>query len=151
MVLLFIVGGGDLSAKVKDNLGSQKGYQPKQPIYYSHKVHAGINQISCLYCHGNAWESKSAAIPSVNVCMNCHKNITEYTKGPKLYDVDGSTIDGTAEIKKLYEYAGFDPLKPNAWDPSKAKPIAWERIHNLPDHVYFNHSQHVRTGKVQCQ
>ena len=112
------------------------GYQPDQ----------------LLVCHGNAWESKSAAIPSVNVCMNCHKNITEYKKGPKLYDEDGNEIDGTAQIRKLYEYAGFDPNKlPVSWDPSKAKPIAWERIHNLPDHVYFNHSQHVRAGKVQCQ
>jgi hypothetical protein len=83
--------------------------------------------------------------------MNCHKTITEYTKGPKLYDENGEEIDGTAEIQKLYEYAGFDPKKPNDWDPSKAKPIIWERIHNLPDHVYFNHSQHIRAGKVQCQ
>ena len=61
----------------------RKIIEPKQPIYYSHKVHAGINQINCLYCHGNAWESKHAGIPSVNVCMNCHKAITEYTKGSK--------------------------------------------------------------------
>lgn len=149
-IVLFIAGG-ILVAKGGIGLQRQKSYQPKQPIFYSHKVHAGINQISCLYCHGNAWESKSAAIPSVNVCMNCHKNINEYVKGPKLYDEDGNEIDGTAQIAKLYEYAGFDPKKPNSWDPSKAKPIAWERIHNLPDHVYFNHSQHVRAGKVQCQ
>jgi len=149
-VVLFVIGGFYIT-KGAIGLQRQKEYEPKQPIYYSHKVHAGINQISCLYCHGNAWESKSAAIPSVNVCMNCHKNITEYSKGPKLYDKDDNEIDGTAQIRKLYEYAGFDPQRPNFWDPSKAKPIAWERIHNLPDHVYFNHSQHVRAGKVQCQ
>ena len=69
----FFVVGGYYVTKGAIGLQRQKDYQPKQPIYYSHKVHAGINQINCLYCHGNAWESKSAAIPSVNVCMNCHK------------------------------------------------------------------------------
>jgi len=149
-VIFFIVGGYYVT-KGAIGLQRQKGMEPKQPIFYSHKVHAGINQISCLYCHGNAWESKSAAIPSVNVCMNCHKNIQEYTKGPKLYDEEGNEVDGTVQIHKLYEYAGFDPKNANAWDPSKAKPIEWIRIHNLPDHVYFNHSQHIRAGKVQCQ
>jgi cytochrome c551/c552 len=149
-IILFVVGGFYVT-KGAIGLARQKDYEPKQPIFYSHKVHAGINQINCLYCHGNAWESKSAAIPSVNVCMNCHKNINEYAKGPALYTSSGEKVDGTAEIKKLYEYAGFDPTRPNAWDPSKAKSIAWERIHNLPDHVYFNHSQHIRAGKVQCQ
>ncbi len=151
VALVFFVVGGFYVTKGAIGLQRQKDYQPEQPIYYSHKVHAGINQISCLYCHGNAWESKHAAIPSVNVCMNCHKSITEYVKGPELFNEAGKKIDGTAEIKKLYEYAGFDPLKPNAWDPSKAKPIEWVKIHNLPDHVYFNHSQHIRAGNVQCQ
>jgi mono/diheme cytochrome c family protein len=132
-------------------LGRQKGYQPIQPIYYSHKVHAGINQINCLYCHGSAWESKTAGIPAVNICMNCHKAINEYVKGPKLYNENGDEINGTAEIEKLYKASGFDPKNPTKWDPSKAKPIEWVKIHNLPDHVYFNHSQHIRAGKVQCQ
>jgi cytochrome c551/c552 len=149
--LLFFVIGGYFVTKGAIGLQRQTNYQPIQPLYYSHKVHAGINQINCLYCHGNAWESKSAAIPSVNVCMNCHKTITTYEKGPKLYDNEGHEINGTAEIAKLHKYAGFDPAKPNAWDPSKAKPIEWVRIHNLPDHVYFNHSQHVKAGNVQCQ
>ncbi|MFM2139484.1 MAG: hypothetical protein RJA57_1791 [Bacteroidota bacterium] len=151
LALLFFVVGGYYVTKGAIGLGRQTNYQPVQPIYYSHKVHAGINQISCLYCHGSAWDSKHAAIPSVNVCMNCHKAINAYEKGPKLYDEDGKEIDGTAEIAKLYEYAGFDPKNANQWDPSKAKPIEWVKIHNLPDHVYFNHSQHVRAGKVQCQ
>lgn len=149
--IVFFVIGGYYVTKGAIGLQRQKGYQPKQPIYYSHKIHAGLNQINCLYCHGNAWESKTAAIPSVNVCMNCHKNITTYSKGPKLYDDDGHEIDGNKELQKLFAYAGFDPSKPTQWDPSKAKPIQWERIHNLPDHVYFNHSQHIRAGKVQCQ
>jgi cytochrome c551/c552 len=149
--ILFFVVGGYYVTKGAIGLGRQKNYQPEQPIYYSHKVHAGLNQISCLYCHGASWDSKHAAIPSVNVCMNCHKAINTYEKGPKLYDVSGNEINGTAEIEKLYKYAGFDPKNPTKWDPSKSKPIEWVKIHNLPDHVYFNHSQHVRAGKVQCQ
>ncbi len=150
VILLFIVGGYYIT-KGAIGLGRTQGYQPEQPIYYSHKVHAGINQISCLYCHGGAWESKQASIPSVNVCMNCHRAITSYEKGPKLYDEDGKEIDGTAEIQKLYKYAGFDPKNASRWDPSQAQPIAWIKIHNLPDHVFFSHAQHVRAGKVQCQ
>ncbi len=145
------VFGGYMVAKGAIGLGRQKEYQPEQPIYYSHKVHAGINQINCLYCHGSAEQSKHAAIPSVNTCMNCHKAIQAYEKGPKLFDADGNEIDGTAEIQKLYKYAGFNPDQPNKWDPSSAKPIEWVKIHNLPDHVYFSHAQHVNAGKVQCQ
>jgi cytochrome c2 len=149
--IIFFAIAGYFLTKTAVGFGRQKNYQPIQPIYYSHKVHAGINQISCLYCHGSAWESKTAGIPAVNICMNCHKSITEYTKGPKLYDGEGKEINGTAEIAKLFKAAGFDPSKPNSWDPSKAKPVEWIKIHNLPDHVYFNHSQHIRAGNVQCQ
>lgn len=149
--IVFFVIGGYFVAKGAIGLGRQKDYQPVQPIYYSHKVHAGINQINCQYCHSSVTESKHATIPSVNVCMNCHKAINTYEKGPKLYDENGDEINGTAQIELLYKYAGFDPKNANAWDPSKAKPIEWVKIHNLPDHVYFNHSQHVKTGKVQCQ
>jgi hypothetical protein len=151
IAILFFIVGGYFVTKGAINLGRQKNYQPVQPIYYSHRVHAGINQINCLYCHGSAWESKTAGVPAVNICMNCHKAITEYTKGPKLYTEDGDEINGTAEIAKLYKYAGFDPAKPNSWDPTKAKPIEWVKIHNLPDHVFFSHAQHTRAGKVQCQ
>lgn len=146
-VLLFVVAGVYIS-KGAVGLGRSKDYQPEQPIYYSHKVHAGVNQINCLYCHGGAQESKHANIPSVNVCMNCHMAINEY-KGEPLYTADGKEVNGTNEIKKLYEYAGFTPGQP--WDPSKAKPIEWIKIHNLPDHVYFNHAQHVKAGQVACQ
>jgi mono/diheme cytochrome c family protein len=149
-IVLFCVGGY-LSVKGGIALGRTKGYEPDQPIYYSHKVHAGTNQISCLYCHGGAQESKHANIPSVNVCMNCHMAINEYTGKDKLYTAEGKEVDGTAEIQKLYEYAGFNPAVSKVWDPNKAKPIEWNKVHNLPDHVYFNHSQHVKAGKVQCQ
>ena len=149
-IVLFMIGGYFVS-KGAIGLGRQQGYQPTQPIYYSHKVHAGINQINCLYCHGGAWESKHAGIPSLNICMNCHKAITTYEKGPKLLDEEGNTIDGTAEIQKLFKYAGFTPGPGAVWDPSKGKSPQWIKIHNLPDHVYFNHAQHVNAGKVQCQ
>jgi cytochrome c2 len=149
--IVFFILGGYLTTKALINTNRQTNYQPTQPIFYSHKVHAGLNQVNCLYCHGNAWESKAATIPSVNVCMNCHKTIQNYTKGPQLKDALGNIIDGTVEIAKLYKYAGFDPQNPNNWDASKATPIEWVKIHNLPDHVYFNHSQHVRVGNVQCQ
>ncbi len=147
-ILLFMVGGY-YTFQGAQRLGRSKDYQPEQPIYYSHTVHAGINQINCLYCHGGAQESKHANIPSVNVCMNCHMGINEYAKGPKLYREDGSEVDGTAEIQKLYQYAGWDPAARKY--TGKGKPIEWIRIHNLPDHVYFNHSQHVKAGKQQCQ
>lgn len=149
LAILFFVVGGYFVGKGAIGLGRQQGYAPTQPIYYSHKVHAGINQINCLYCHGSAWESKHAAIPSINTCMNCHKAISTYEKGPQLYDEEGNEINGTAEIQKLYNYAGYTPGQP--WDASRAKPIEWVKIHNLPDHVYFNHSQHVNAGKVACQ
>jgi mono/diheme cytochrome c family protein len=147
IILLFLIGGY-FTIQGAIGLGRQTNYQPEQPIYYSHKVHAGINQVNCLYCHGGAMEGKHANIPSVNVCMNCHMAINEY-KGPELVREDGSKVDGTAEIQKLYQYAGWDPSVNKYTSPGK--PIEWIKIHNLPDHVYFNHSQHTKAGGVQCQ
>jgi len=147
VVVLFLVGGY-VTTEGAIGLGRSKDYEPVQPIFYSHKVHAGINQINCMYCHIGTYQGKQATIPSVNICMNCHMAINEY-KGPKIYNGEGEEVDGTNEIQKLYKYAGFTYGQP--WDPNKAKPIEWVRIHNLPDHVYFNHSQHVVAGKVQCQ
>jgi cytochrome c551/c552 len=138
-------------------LGRQKNYMPKQPIFYSHKVHAGINQINCLYCHVGAEKSRHALIPAANTCMNCHKQINEYTGAEEhpLVDNEGNKVDGTKEIQKLYAYAGWDPVKKDYnRDASGAilnKEIPWVKIHNLPDHVYFNHSLHVVSGKVECQ
>jgi hypothetical protein len=149
--LVFFVLGGYFLAQAAIGLGRQKDYQPDQPIYYSHKVHAGTNQISCLYCHTGAQIGKHANIPSVNVCMNCHMAINEYG-GEKIYREDGTEVNGTAEIQKLYKYAGYDPSVSKNWDAlNSKKPIEWVRVHNLPDHVYFNHSQHVVAGKVACQ
>jgi mono/diheme cytochrome c family protein len=147
-IVLFMFGGY-LLFQGASVLGRSQKYQPEQPIYYSHTVHAGVNQISCLYCHNGAMQGKHANIPSVNVCMNCHMGINEYAKGPKLYREDGTEVDGTAEIQKLYQYAGWDPATKSY--NGKGSPIEWVRIHNLPDHVYFNHAQHVTVGKQACQ
>lgn len=147
IILLFLVGGY-FTIQGAIGLGRQTNYQPEQPIYYSHKVHAGVNQVNCLYCHGGAMEGKHANIPSVNVCMNCHMAINEYN-GEKMFREDGTEVDGTAEIQKLYDYAGWDPAA-NKYT-GKGKPIEWIKIHNLPDHVYFNHSQHTKAGGVACQ
>jgi hypothetical protein len=146
-VILFVVAGYYV-VKGAINLGRTKDYQPEQPIYYSHKVHVGNNQINCLYCHGSATEGKQANIPSLNTCMNCHMTISEYS-GEKIFREDGSEVDGTAEIQKLYEHTGWDPSSRTY--TSAGKPVEWVRIHNLPDHVYFNHSQHTVAGQVQCQ
>ena len=156
-VLLLFGLGGYATINGAMGLGRMKNYQPEQPIYYSHKVHAGTNQISCLYCHGGTQDSKSGSIPSVNVCMNCHMAIKEY-KGEAITKEDGTSVNGTAEIQKLYAYAGWNPEKKeynpdNNKDgkPDGSRPIEWVKIHNLPDHVYFNHSQHVKVGKQNCQ
>jgi len=139
------------------NMGRQQNYQPAQPIYYSHKVHAGINQINCLYCHAGAEKSRQAMIPSSNICMNCHKQINEYTgeKDHPLKDDNGNVVNGTQQIQELYKYAGWDPVKKayklDANGKILATAIQWTKIHNLPDHVYFNHSQHVKVGQIQCQ
>ncbi len=139
------------------NEGRQQNYKPLQPIYYSHKVHAGINQINCLYCHAGAEKSRQAMIPSSNICMNCHKQINSYTGEAEhpLVTAEGKKINGTEQIQMLYRYAGWDPNKKDynrdANGNILATPIQWVKIHNLPDHVYFNHSQHVKVGKVQCQ
>ncbi len=146
-LILFVIGGYYV-VKGAIGLGRTPGYEPDQPIYYSHKVHVGNNQISCLYCHSGAVEGKHANIPSVNTCMNCHMTINEYS-GEQLYREDGKELDGTAEIQKLYEYAGWDPGARSY--TGKGRPIEWIKIHSLPDHVYFNHSQHTVAGKVQCQ
>ncbi|MFQ3327006.1 MAG: mono/diheme cytochrome c family protein [Salibacteraceae bacterium] len=119
------------------SIGVYQGYAPEQPIKFSHKIHAGVNAIECAYCHHSAYKGKNAGIPSVNVCMNCHEGISE------------GKVDGTVEIAKIYEAAGWD-----ADDQSYTgveKPIKWIRIHNLPDFAYFNHSQHVVVGKQKCE
>jgi len=117
---------------------TQKGYKPEQPIKFSHKIHAGDNEIACQYCHNGVEKSRHAGIPTVNICMNCHKGIQE---GPNY---------GKTEIAKIYAAAGYDPST-GKYDLSKANPIRWIKVYNLPDHVYFSHQQHVVVGKLECE
>ena len=108
-------------------IGRSKDYSPDQPIKFSHAVHAGQNKTACLYCHNYATYSKNSGIPSGNVCMNCHLIVRNGTRS------------GMFEIAKVVD--GFE----------NKKPVEWIQVHNLPDHVYFNHSQHVNAGGIACQ
>ncbi len=122
------------------NIDVNKGYAPEQPIYFSHQVHVGDNEIDCQYCHSSAKHSKTSGIPSLNVCMNCHKSINEFNG-----KLNNNRIDGTKEMHKIYDYIGYDVE--NAEYTGEQKPIEWKRIHNMQDFVYFNHSQHVIAGE----
>lgn len=124
-------------------IGVYKGYKPDQPIYFSHKIHAGENKIDCQLCHSSAKYGKVSEIPSMNVCMNCHRMISEYNGK---YLEPGKTkefYDG--EIQKIYAATGWDPATQQY--TGKTEPVQWTRIHNMPDFVYFNHSQHVVAGE----
>lgn len=192
VIFALVVFGGYTTVNNAIALGRQQGYQPEQPIKFSHATHAGLQKIDCQYCHDGARRSKQSVIPAANTCMNCHKAIKV-----------GSQY-GTAEISKIFASIGYDPNKdqyiPNYENMSEADieaifknwignnyvaengtldekgeeliasqwtgiknsltnenkpkiqgPIEWIRIHNLPDHAYFNHAQHVTVGKVACQ
>ncbi|RDV13130.1 cytochrome C [Pontibacter diazotrophicus] len=123
VVLIFVVVLLDLTLDTAMGIGIQQGYQPRQPIAFSHKLHAGEHQINCNYCHTTVYKSKSASIPSANICMNCHSQIQ--TESP--------------EIQKIYRAI------------ERNRPIEWVRVHNLPDLAYFNHSQHTQVGGIECQ
>lgn len=129
-------------------IGVDQGYEPVQPIHYSHRIHAGDNGIDCKYCHSSARVSKTAGIPSLNVCMNCHKSVSEVSE-ETLAEGRAYGVDYNAEIEKLYAAAGWSPSEQKY--TSEPQPVKWIRIHNLPDFAYFNHSQHVTVGGIECQ
>lgn len=129
-------------------VGVDTGYQPIQPITFSHVVHSGDNKIDCQYCHSSAKNSKTSGIPSVNVCMNCHKSISEYN-GELFGGHSKAYLDG--EIQKVYDAIGWDKENLVYKEGYQQKPIEWVRIHNLADFAYFNHSQHVTVAGVTCQ
>jgi mono/diheme cytochrome c family protein len=195
VIFALVVLGGYTTVNNAIKLGRQQGYQPEQPIKFSHVQHAGIQKIDCQYCHDGARRSKHSVIPAANTCMNCHKA------------VKNGSQHGTAELTKIYASIGYDPNKDvyiegyeemstediakiyKSWiantymqnaenatadkaektaddqwdaivdaltdestgDDRVQGPIEWVRIHNLPDHVYFNHAQHVSVGKLECQ
>lgn len=127
IILTALYIGGEVLFVEAASLGRQQYYQPDQPVWFSHKVHAGQNQIDCMYCHFTADKSLHAGIPPVAVCMNCHSQVKT------------GKITGDKEIAKVIE------------SYNNKKPIEWIKVHNLPDHVYFNHAQHVKVGKVDCE
>ena len=128
-IVVFLVAALGFKAVINGlfSVGVQQGYAPKQPIAFSHKIHAGQYEIDCKYCHIGVTKGKNATIPSVNICMNCHNQIKT------------GTLTGEGEIAKIV--AAYE----------NNKPIEWVRIHNLPDLAYFNHAQHVNVGGVECQ
>jgi len=130
-------------------VGVDQGYEPLQPIHYSHRIHAGINKIECKYCHSSARVSKHSGIPSLNVCMNCHKSIAEVADATQAEGLNEYGVDYNAQIQKLYKATGWDPDK-QAYT-GNTEPVKWIRIHNLPDFAYFNHSQHVMVAGIECQ
>lgn len=153
-VIALLLGSAYGAYSWMSQIGVDQGYAPVQPIHYSHKIHAGDNKIECKYCHSSARVSKHSGIPSLNVCMNCHKSIYEYKgnpEGPSAEDLaNGYTNEFyTKEIKKLYKAVGWD--EENQKYTGESQPVEWVRIHNLPDFAYFNHSQHVTVGKIECQ
>jgi len=144
--IFFLLASGYFAYGYMMQVGVDQGYQPVQPIHFSHKIHAGDNGIDCKYCHSSARVSKTSGIPSLNVCMNCHKSIYEYN-GETTAEYDKAFYDG--EIKKLYAAAGWDDADQQY--TGETQPVKWVRIHNLPDFAYFNHSQHVSVAGLECQ
>ncbi|HEX7343493.1 MAG TPA: cytochrome c3 family protein [bacterium] len=135
--------------------GNQQGYEPTQPIAYSHRLHAGELQLDCLYCHFGAQTSRHAGIPPANVCMNCHKFVTAPLGAIRAEDELAQKEKReprriiSPELKKLYDALALDDqLKPIPG--LEQKPIAWVKVHNLPDFAYFDHRAHVSAGVV-CQ
>ena len=148
LVIGFLLSSAYFTYGYLMQIGIDQGYAPIQPIHYSHKIHAGANQIECKYCHSSARVSKHSGIPSLNVCMNCHEYIGEYNGEEDLEN--GYTKDFyTNEIKKLYNAVGWD--EENQVYTGNTQPVKWIRIHNLPDFVYFNHAQHAQVAQIECQ
>ncbi len=148
MTIALLLGAGYYGYLGMMSIGIDQGYKPIQPIAFSHKIHAGDNKIDCQYCHSSAKNSKTSGIPSANVCMNCHKSISEYT-GPVTDEKSKAFYDG--EIQKIYDAIGWDKEKLAYIENYEQKPIQWVRIHNLPDFAYYNHSQHVTVAGLKCQ
>ncbi len=147
-VILLLLASGYFVYGYFMQVGVDQGYAPVQPIHYSHRIHAGDNGIDCKYCHSSARVSKQSGIPSLNVCMNCHKSISEVSP-ETLAEGREYGVDYNEEIQKLYAATGWSPADQKY--TGEPQPVKWIRIHNLPDFAYFNHSQHVTVGGIECQ
>lgn len=128
---LVLLAGSALVVKIAVGeavlLGRSQGYEPDQPIKFSHRIHAGENKINCVYCHTGVNDSRYAGIPPASLCLNCHNVIRS------------GTNTGKTEIDKIHQSV----------DSGTA--IRWVKVHTLPDFVYFSHAQHVNVGKIQCK
>jgi hypothetical protein len=135
--------------------GYQQGYEPEQPIAFSHRLHARDMQTSCLYCHYGAETSRHAGIPPASVCMTCHRFVTAAQKDvlPEIAEARKAKRPPqpivSPELQKLYDTLGLDSkLEP---DPGKTpKPIAWVKVHNLPAFTCFDHRSHTN-ARLTCQ
>jgi hypothetical protein len=135
--------------------GNQQGYEPIQPIAFSHRQHAGDLQIACVYCHAGTERSRHAGFPAASLCMNCHRLVTaspdallqELQQARQAKRPPQPVI--SPELAKLYDALGLDgKMQP---DPAKKpRPIEWVKVHNLPDFACFDHRPHVHAG-VECQ
>jgi mono/diheme cytochrome c family protein len=148
-VIFLLLGGAYFAYGWMMQIGVDQGYAPIQPIHYSHRIHAGVNKIECKYCHSSARVSAHSGIPSLNVCMNCHKSIYQVGEETLAEGKQEYGVDYNREIQKLYDAVGWDAE--NQKYTGESQPVEWIRIHNLPDFAYFNHSQHHIVGGIQCQ
>ena len=150
--MFFLAYGAVLGYQGLMRVGVVEGYKPNQPVKLSYTAYTSVKmKWTAKYCHHSAYESKHAGIPSTNVCMNCHKAVK---KGRRY---------GETEIAKIYDAIGFDPASgtyvdgggkngyTSPQDSYDGEPIRWNKVHNLPDHVFFSHQQHVVVGGLQCQ
>jgi mono/diheme cytochrome c family protein len=148
-VIFFLLASAYFVYGYLSQIGIDQGYMPVQPIHYSHRIHAGESGIDCKYCHSSARVSKHSGIPSLNICMNCHKSIYQVAETTQQEGIKEYGVDYNAEIQKLYKAVGWDEAE-QAYT-GVTEPVKWIRIHNLPDFAYFNHSQHVTVAGIDCQ
>jgi respiratory nitrate reductase gamma subunit len=135
--------------------GNHQGYEPIQPIAFSHRLHAGELKMSCLYCHADAEKGRQAGIAAASICMNCHRFVTAPLRDTRAEEARAQQEKRpprtliSAEMAKLYAVLGLnDKLQRNPARPTT--PIRWVRVHNLPSYTRFDHRAHVNVG-VKCQ
>jgi cytochrome c7-like protein len=144
-----VLGVGVILAETEVRLpGNHAGYEPEQPIHFSHRIHAGELELDCLFCHTGAERSRHAGVPNAELCMGCHKHVNagfdavlEERQAAKTEEREPERLI-SPELRKLYDAMGLgDDLEP---DPSREpRPIEWVRVHQIPDYVYFDHRVHV--------
>lgn len=138
---------------------NQQGYEPPQPISFSHRLHAGELNMACQFCHSGADQSRHASIPASSTCMTCHRLVTApvtlVQAEDKLAQKENRASRRiiSSELQKLYDYLGLTLSQKQELVPTPGKqprPVPWIKVYNLPDFVYFDHRAHIRVG-VACQ